>query len=97
MTYLQSSTFPSLLAYDARGRKTKRQPVQSNGGARLTWEDIGPTRKGRDFKVKVRVDSAIASGTPLTFAAQLVESVQVGSQVVPACPRPAPNVTLTVA
>lgn len=96
--YMQSTTSPPLLAYSAGGRKAKRQPVLANDSAVLTWEDIGVTCKGRDFVVKVRVDSAIASGTPLTFSAQLFESVQVGAgtSAVPACPRSAPNATVTV-
>lgn len=98
--YLTSITSPPLLASDAPGRKVRRQPVQAANGM-LTWEDIGlpTTYKGRVFKVKARIDIMAASGTLLTFSAQLFESVPVGGggSVVPACPRSAPNVTLTVA
>lgn len=95
--YMKSGTRPSFLTYyDAQGRKARRQPVQSNDSMVLTWENIGATH--RTFKVKARVDSAFASGTQLTFSAQLFESVTVGagSIPVPACPQPAPNVTVTV-
>jgi hypothetical protein len=98
--YVQSYTSPPLLAYGARGRKIKRQPVEAGGGL-LTWEDIGSapaSHKGRRaFVVKVRINATIASGTPLTFSAELYESVQVGAgNVVPACPQSAPNVTVTI-
>eukprot|EP00624_Nannochloropsis_granulata_P005654 evm.model.NODE_40385_length_66094_cov_35.488079.2 len=98
--YLRSVTSPPLLASDATGHKMRRQPVQAANGI-LTWEDIGsPTRhKGQLFKVKARIDKMVASGTLLTFSAQLFESVPEGGgiNVVPACLRSAPNVTLTVA
>ncbi len=98
--YLKSITSPPLLASDAPGRKVRRQPVQAADGM-LTWEDIGSptTHKGWVFKIKARVDITAASGTLLAFSAQLFESVSVGGEgsVVPACPRSAPNVTLTVA
>ena len=97
--YVKSTTFPPLLVSDTQGRKMKRQPVQEADGL-LTWEDIGSptTHKGRVFKVKVRVDKTAESGTLLSFSAQLFESIPVGGggNVVPACPRSAPNVTLTV-
>lgn len=91
--YIQSSTFPALMTYNSRGRKSKLQPVQADGGL-LTWEDIGPTR--RDFKVKVIVDSTVAPGTLLPFSAQVFEVVPVGDSVAPTCPRLAPNVTVAV-
>ena len=94
--YISSVTSPSLYALGLSGRKIKRQPVQSNNSMVLTWEDIGATRKGRTFKVKTRVDSATASGTLLTFSAQLYESVQVGSGFDPACAVSASDVTLPV-
>jgi hypothetical protein len=62
--YIKSTTSPPLLASDAQGRKVRRQPVQAADGM-LTWEDIGSptTHKGREFKVKARIDITAASGT----------------------------------
>ena len=62
--YVKSSTFPLLRTTNANGSKAKSTPVKD--GRVLTWEDI--TSKGRVFKVKVRVDSSLASGTALSFS-----------------------------
>lgn len=81
-----------------KGHRVKRPPVLDNSGLLLMWEDIGstPAPKGRNFRVTVRVDSYLAPGTELSFAAQLFESVPVGGSGVLACPLPAPNATVTV-
>lgn len=91
--YVQSKASPPLLAYSARGRKMRRQPVQADGGL-LTWEDIGPKR--RKFRVKVIVNSDVAPGTLLPFSAYLFEAVPLGQEgtTVQACPLLAPNATL---
>lgn len=94
VAYVDSKASPGLYTRDPSGKKVKRQPVQSDGGMVLTWEDFGSARKGRKFLVKVRVDSGIASGTPLTFTAELFEFVAVGGSVT--CSLSAPDVTLTV-
>jgi hypothetical protein len=91
--YVKSKTVPQLYASNSSGRKAKSKPVLSDGSMVLTWEDIGAKRS---FEVKTRVDNAVARGTQLTFSAQLFESVQVGPEASPACPRSAPNVTVTV-
>lgn len=91
--YVRSSTRPWLLMRSSWGGQREIEPVLTDNGALLTWEDIGATRK---IKVKVHVGSNIAAGTPLTFSAQLYESVQVGSNVAPACAQSAPNVTVMV-
>lgn len=97
--YVKSSVSPPLLTTGAKHRrKVKRTATLDNSGLLLTWEDLRatPAPKGRTFKVTVRVDSYLVSGTALTFAAEVFETVSVGGTGIVACPRAAPNATSMV-
>jgi hypothetical protein len=98
VTYIKSKTSRPSYSPEGSGRKvTKLRPIVEEDGLQLTWEDIGATLlKACKFKVKVRVDPDAARGTVLPFSAYLFESVAVGSNALPACPQPFPNVTVTV-